>query len=570
MRQAASPVSGQFQAVSDNAHSVSFSPLSLPANVLRLKEFGMDPITHKIDLLLGGVLVLFYAGQRFNTPTTNRSSTTAVRYFVSLFFYFIVVIGVYAILVYFPHLFGFMLQTNAAAVPAWTKGISLPLLIALLLTVLLPKMPFLHMIDQWICRQLQDMAAIPWEVLRLSAELRKDTLHITAEEQVVIRDQLLSDGFQREDIVFEERDSPKSLWIQLTALLQKVQDWESDRRMAAYVAASGGELEKLRRRHQALFSKAKTCFYLMNEHAEGGATGKTHEAVFRYREDFVERVEQLRHDSFDFIARGVLRAELTDGAREVRLNALGFSIDWPDPPFTLNQVMLLFVVLCVVVLSGFVLFAETARGLPFGLILTRSIMISVIYSVAVACAVVPKTRWNIARTQAGDVRPIAFYVLAGLMAVAITQVTSFGFNSALTGVTCAWERSQLSYPWALISFCTALTTGIMVDNPRFAVMSPWQQRCGEGLLQGGGMFGAAYITYAWLVQRFYAVQPLCNAKYQVPPMKTMMIMAGLVGFVLGFFIPSWYRRHQEMTQRERQQKLSLVESAARRRIVSVG
>jgi hypothetical protein len=534
----------------------------------------MDPVTYKtIDLLLGGVFVLFYAGHRFNTPTTNRSSTTAVRYFVGLFLYCLVAIGFYSVLVYFPHLFTFMLQGDHAVVPGWTKEISIPLLVALLLTVLLPKMPLLNTTDQWICRQLQDMAAIPWEVLRLSAELKKDRLQITTEEQHAISERLNSEGFNRADIVFEQRDSPKSMWAQLTALLNKVQDWESDRRMAGYVAASGGELDKLRRRHQALFSKAKTCFYLMNEHADGGGTGKTNEAVVRYREDFVERVEQLRHDTLDFIARGVLRAELTDGAREVRLKALGFSIDWPDPPFTLNQVMLLFGLLCAVILSGYVLFADTVRGLPFGLILTRSIMISVIYSVAVACAVIPKTSWDLARRQAEDVRPIAFYILAGLMAVSITQLTSFAFNSALTGsVSCAWERSQLTYPWSLMSFCTAFTTGIMVDNPRLARIAAWKQRCGEAVLQSAAMFGASYITYAWLVQRFYAVHTTCNAQYQVPPMKTMMIMAGAVGLVLGFFVPSWYRRHQELTQKERSRKLSLVESGATRarRIVSVG
>lgn len=523
-----------------------------------------------IDLFLGAVFVLFYAGNRFNTPSSNRSSTTAGRYYLGLVSYSLVVIGFYSLLVYFPHLFNFILQGDKAVVPAWTSEISIPLVVALLLTVLLPKVPLLNTIDQWICRHLQNMAAIPWEVSRLSAELRKDKLNIPPEQQATIRQQLEAQGFDRDDILFDESTSPKSIWAQLTALVTKVQDWESDRRMAGYVAASGGELDKIRRRHQALFAKAKTCFHLINENASEDAKGKTHEAVIRYREDFMERTEQLRHDTLEFIARGVLRTELTDTAREVRLIALGFSIDWPDPPFTLNQAILLFGTLCVVMLSGFVMFADTVRGLPFGLILTRSIMISVIYSVAVACAVVPKAKWNLARRQVGDVRPIAFYIVAGLMAVSIAQITSFAFNSGLTGsLSCAWERSQLAYPWSLISFCTALTTGIMVDNPRLTMLSRWQQRCAEGIVQGVAMFGVGYITYVWLLQRFYSVQATCNTNYQVPPRMTMMLMAGVVGFVLGFFIPTWYRRHLELVQKERPQKLSLAESAATR-IVSFG
>ena len=60
-----------------------------------------------IDLVLGGVFVLFYSGTRFNTPSTNRSSTTAARYFMGLFLYCLVSLSVYGLLVAFPHLLGF-------------------------------------------------------------------------------------------------------------------------------------------------------------------------------------------------------------------------------------------------------------------------------------------------------------------------------------------------------------------------------------------------------------------------------------------------------------------------------
>src|SRR5881296_2779045 len=101
-----------------------------------------------IDLILGAVLILFYSGNRFNTPPTNRSSTTAVRYFVALFFYCLVGVGFYIMLVEFPHLLEFLAQGNA--VPPWAKELSNPLLVALSLTVLLPKLPVLSTMDHWI------------------------------------------------------------------------------------------------------------------------------------------------------------------------------------------------------------------------------------------------------------------------------------------------------------------------------------------------------------------------------------------------------------------------------------
>jgi hypothetical protein len=523
---------------------------------------------HTVDLFLGGIFVLFYAGQRFNTPSTNRSSTTAARYFVALFLYCLCGMVFYGTLVNFPHLLTFVMQGNT--VESWAQGMSVPLLVALLLTVMLPKVPLLSTLDEWVCQKLKDMAAIPWEIMRLSAEMGRDKLNFSEEEQATVRQELEDAGFDPKDIVFAANNSPASVWTNLTAVLHKMDDWETDRRMGKYLAGSRRELEKLQDRHQCLFVKAKTCFHLLSKDADGGSTGKTHEAMIRYREDFMERVGQLRHDTLDFIARGVLHAELTDHGRETRLKSLGFSIDWPDPPFSLNQLMMLFVVMCGVVLSGFVVFKDNLRGLSFELVVTRSIMISVIYMVSVACAVLPKTRWNLAKTNAKDVRPIAFYLVAGLMAAAITQFTSLSFNVILTsGFSCSWQRFQLTYPWLLVSFCTALMTAVMSDNPRFGIISRWQQRCLEGLVQGGVMFLVARLTYFWLQQRFYTVVPTCDLKYQLPQRLTMMLMAGAMGVVIGFFIPTWYRERQEASAKESKEKLGLANTQPSSAIISV-
>ncbi|MCM3906060.1 MAG: hypothetical protein ND866_30620, partial [Pyrinomonadaceae bacterium] len=356
----------------------------------------------KIDLVLGGVFILFYAAQRFNTPPTNRSSTTAGRYFVGLFSYCLVGVIFYATIVKFPHLLTFLMQGDENSVPEWAKEISSPLLVALSLTMLLQKLPFLSSLDHWICEQLQHMAAIPYEVRRLGAELRKDTLQISDEDQMAVRQQLVDEGFDPKDILFEPKRAPANAWTRLAALLHKVQDWESDRRMASYLSACLGELKNLREQQEELASKAKTCFRLLDENATAGVTGKAHEAVTGYQDDFTKQVAQLHQNVLDFVARGVLRAELTDSARVHRLQSLGFAAKWPpNPGFTLNQMMLLFGVVCIVMLSGFVLFSDSGRGVEFGSVLIKTIRISLIYSFAVACAVLPKAKWKFARIQVG-------------------------------------------------------------------------------------------------------------------------------------------------------------------------
>ena len=360
---------------------------------------------------------------------------------------------------------------------------------------------------------MKDVSDIPGEVLRLSAELRKDDLKIAIEEQEEVRQQLENDGFDPRDIVFEQNKSPMSVWTNLTLLFQKVEGWKSDRRMSGYVASSQIELQKLHDRMQLLIPKAKTCFHLLNEDIQGEPTRRTHEATVRYREDFTERVDQLTKDMFDFIARGVLRVELTDGAREHRLKAMGFSLDWPDE-FSLNELLLFFGVVCIVMMSGFVLFGAAFAKLSFEAMLIRAIMISVIYSVAVACAVIPKTRWSFARSEVGEVRPIGFYLVAGLMSAAISQLTGLFFNLLLTyRFDWALQRARLTYPWLLMSFATALITAVMVDNPQLPTMSPKRQRCLEGLAQGVLMLAVSSLTYIWLQQRLYVDFKDVDLKY---------------------------------------------------------
>jgi hypothetical protein len=520
-----------------------------------------NTIYYSVDLLLGAIFVLFYAGTRFNTPASNRSSTTAGRYFVGLVLYCLVGIASYLTLVSFPNLLDFTLYGHQMGGDAPTNKISLPLFVALLLTVLLPKIPLLSSADKWVCTQLQNMAAIPWEVLRLSNELQKFKLQFSAEEQAAVQEMLEADGFDRKDIIFELTDTVSSDWTRVTALLQKVEDWRSDRRMAGYLVASSSDLEKLHHRHQALSAKAKTCFYLRSEDGRGGTTRKTHQAMLRYEEDFMEHIKQLRKDILDFIARGVLRSELTNRALESRLNSMGFRIDWPESPFSLNQLLLIFAVVCSVMLPGFIFFGN--NSLSFEALLIRLGLIGFTYVLAVACAILPKSSLSFAQAKAGEMRPIAFYLVAGLMSAAISFLITLMVQAIwMHSVQWALQRSRFTYPWLLVSFATAFITAMMADNPRFPRVSCRVQRCLEGLAQAALMLGVTYLTCLWLDQRVevYKNVDLSYLKYRAPQPVITVVMGAVVGFVIGFLIPTWYRRYQEQAARERTGNLALVTS----------
>lgn len=499
----------------------------------------------KIDLIVGTLFVLFHSANRFNTPWTNRSSTTAGRFFLALGVYCLAALITYLLLVDFPHLVTLLAAGQPAALPAFMEELSSPLVMALLMTTLLPKLPLLSTVDQWILRQLRGMAAIPHEVRRLTAELRRQSLALRPEVREDVRTKLLSDGIDPQDIRFETGSEPAQLWTGVTALLVQVENWESDRRMAGYVERYGEYLTRLRERHEALTPKARACFRLMRQSGADEESEKTREAVQRYVDAFADDVTAIRKDLLDFISRGILASEFTDAARGNRLAALGFTAGTGNSiELTLNQMMSLFAVFGILVLSSFAL-SSGRQDVSQGVLLSRVIMISLIYSVAVACVVLPRQSWRIARWEPGMPRPVAFYLLAGLLSVAMTQAISFGFNVALAGSFAAGvDRQSLTFPWSVMTFTTAVMTAFLIDDRPPAHVSPRVWRLIEGVIGAVSMTLAAAQTHGWLVDRVKIVGPeiVESLHYVVPPLGAVLLPAGAVGFAVGYLVPSWFRK----------------------------
>src|SRR6266849_3533457 len=129
-------------------------------------------------ILIGSLLVLLYTWHRFSEPSVNRSSTTAIRYYLAAAFYCLWCLFIYATLVIVlsaspESATKSLLELMPSELNKFAPGLPLPILVALLLTVLLPKVPAIAHADGWVREQIEYMASIPDEVRRLSAELER-------------------------------------------------------------------------------------------------------------------------------------------------------------------------------------------------------------------------------------------------------------------------------------------------------------------------------------------------------------------------------------------------------------
>jgi hypothetical protein len=492
-----------------------------------------------IELAVGGVFVACYSAHRFNTPSTNRSSTTAGRYFPAVCLYCGAALLTYAALVYSPNLVSFVIHGSDEATAGLAQQLSVPLFVALLMTVLLPKLPMLSTINDSLCSQLWHLASIPAEVRRLSAQLRRQTPRLEADRQAEIRRRLVADGFDERDVQFEGAGI-QARWTLLSALFEQLDRWEVDRRMAAYLAESGESLQGLRTRLEPLRTKAKTCFRLLRDTSASAETDKAREAARAFADDFADQAAQLHRDLLDFVSRGVLRAAYTEATRQQCLAALGFEAGVHAQEFTLDEMTTLFMVVATLLIVASTLFSSGDGTASFGVRLARAIMVAGFYSIAVACVVYPKERWSCAHRERARPRPVAFYLLAGLMAAAITQAIAFAFLCLLErSVVDGARRWTLTYPWMLLTFTTSLATGVLVDD---APSARWPRL--QRLLEGA--IGATLLALAGLLTHRWLIDALQNADfrppgYQIPPLGGVVVVSGLVGAVVGVFVPHWHR-----------------------------
>src|SRR6266508_1268332 len=366
-------------------------------------------------------------------------------------------LGLFAFLLLSPPALNRLVSTAPAIgdIPLWARQ-SPPLLVALILTVLLPKIPILSGMDEWFRTRLQRMAAIPHEVRRLSAELRRAPFRADAEHHKDFVEAMVDKGFEAADVRFEEGSPAYYLWTKLSLLMRELDGWEADERFTSYVLTYPNEFNALKLRYEALLPRARRCFGLLRELATTPESSNKGGAVYAYRDVFVQEVEGLLNDVYEAISNAVLLCEFTQRARVSQLIKLGFGME-PSPPrrLTLNELLGLFTGLTVVYAFGFVVMRQIGR--PGERLDPRlfvlAIMIAAIYCLAVWCAIYPKSRWSFARRHSENGRPWGWYLLSGLAAAASGSLVSFANQTVTNGLDFvkAWEAYWQLSPWAIMT-----------------------------------------------------------------------------------------------------------------------
>jgi hypothetical protein len=91
--------------------------------------------------------------------------------------------------------------------------------------------------------------------------------------------------------------------------------------------------------------------------------------------------------------------------------------------------------------------------------------------------------------------------------------------------------ATMSYPWMLTAFVTSAAVSFLLDNRPVYGLTWRQMRWLEGAVLATANVIAAYVVMLWLN----------DIGGHAPPIEEMLPRAALIGFLIGFIIPAWYR-----------------------------
>ena len=497
-------------------------------------------------LFFGVLFVLVYAYDRFNTPSTNRSSTTWVRYRTSAFLY---LASSLLLFLFLAKILEFSPKSATSILPepviALLKeplqsglnghGLSYYLLSALCLTILLTKTPGLKHVDDFIRTCFQRCGAIPYQVYRLSADLHDAEFTLPDEQRAALVAERGMNGSQLD----ERRTGPGAeltrSWLRLHSIRTSLESLRQDRNYVLFFNEFSEIYDDL---SQNLGAVDRDASGHMRLHANGPlqVDGLVGEVLESHGLSVQREVEGALERAYLFISRAILTCERTNKARLARIKRLGFALsDSGAVRISYDRMALLLVALTSLIAAVALTSIHLQKAMPEVVLnLRHALQIAIVVWAAILWAVLIKKTGNWARPASeGGTRPYVAYLLAGALAVA-TQVVVYVVIKVMIvdNPQTVLEHLPRTIPWAPLVFFAAFVTSLQCDSRERPGLR-WQ----EGLAQGAFMAGTA-----WTAFQISMLHPAwAPTGFADDEAWTYVVGGAVLGFLVGVVVPHWHR-----------------------------
>lgn len=460
-----------------------------------------------LNYFLGLFLVFLYSIDRFNTPSTNKLSTTLSKYYTGMAMYLVVYFFIYHALIAFGNLDLLVKNINPDIAKLPKEIIS-----AMIVTVLLPVVPYIKEFDKLLKSKIYIMVNIPTEVSYLARQLKKYELFKSDEElSLAAKDLLVAEGFDQDKLAALINDKLIRSWNLATVLKDKIASCIDPAEYSTFMDAYAAKIDELDEKYKEILPYI--CSYV-----KGGAGSIAKQA------DVISSVEKslsaLLEEYYLLIAKAMLSKFNMPGKKAKLLTAMGFvDVKHDDVRMNWDIMSMIFISIVLIYFGKYALEGGGLSEHKFKVIL----IIAVGYCTAVFWAIYPKVYWPLAERQPGEPRRYTYYLVA--MMLTAVMVLAFRFVVGAVGGreldVILESLAKYSY-WQIPSTVMVLQLAFFLDC-RKTLVNRWV----EGVI-GGSVNCLSY---------FVATEQMGKVPGEID-----FIPPFVIGMLVCSTVPHWYRR----------------------------
>ena len=514
----------------------------------------------------GGLCVALYAFDRFANPPKWRTTTTTTLYWSASAGYVASAVGAFYLLAKLietnPKIlevflfYEIPLDAPAGAIgesPSLPSDLPAPLISALFLTILLPRIPYLSKLDAFIQKAFREFGAIPKRSRELARALRRAEYEPPERVLRQVRRAVREQGLSFDRLKAAPKDALDARWLRAVALFALIEEAaEIEDEGAADAEAPPQGKRHLRsgftRHREEQHAAIRSAYTRLSEiaplvlgpaerradapHANGGVEQG-------FERDLREMLREMSH----LISCGVLSSQLSLAGVYRELRRWGFeALAVQKGLISANEFVGLVVTLFIYILVAFRITRPAEPDIWQSCASALTIALSM--TAAGVWAIGLKTRFpDFAARSSADLfggRKVIAYLASGLLA-ALTWLAIMYIRRMLeTGEDAFLILGYLAKvtPYSIVLFSTAFAVSWMADSSwgRWRVSSLVASLL-EGFALAAVVVGTAYLALVDIL----ANHPEVLRNRSIAPGFLLMVNGG-VGFILGFLVPSLYRR----------------------------
>lgn len=456
--------------------------------------------------LIGLSAVLLFSWDRFNTPVENRSSTTTSKYFTGFMMYLVTYITFYHALFLLPEFEDVFSQVNPDIVKLPKELAS-----ALILTVLLPSIPYIKEYDAVIKRKICYLVNIPHEVLYLAKSMKRSHIAMDEDTLTLVKSGLAEKGFNVEKLFSAGEDLIINNWVKISFLKEKMSHCTDCKEYRGFVDRFGDELKAVIERYDDL-----TPLVLAYTHASDESLEKDRQIYVKVEKDS----GSLLDDMYLLIGRASFsRLNILENKSRILEN---FGIEINKPTTVLSWDMIAMIFITIFILYGFKYAMEDGGPEAFNTIYLI-LQIAISYCIAVYWSIYPKLYWELAERKQDEDRKFRYYLVAVFLTIVCVALVRL-LILALQGLDI--EEFFVKYAaWQIPSASLTLLLCFLLDS-HSARVNRWVE----------GLVGAVYlcVAYGLTLKILGKVHPPVDYIYPF-----------IIGFMVCASVPYWFRNSVE-------------------------